>query len=114
MITLALIMALIQVESSGRDCVTGDGGRAIGCLQLHAAYVADAAQYAGEEWTHTDAYDRQKSIEIFSAYMARYATQQRLGREVTAQDIARIHNGGPNGHKRASTVKYWDKVKKEL
>jgi hypothetical protein len=114
MITLALIMALIQVESSGRDCVTGDEGRAIGCLQLHAAYVADAAQYAGEDWTHVDAYDRQTSIEIVSAYMARYATERRLGREVTAQDIARIHNGGPNGYKRAATVKYWEKVKKEL
>ena len=114
MITLALIMALIQVESSGRDCVTGDGGRAIGCLQLHAAYVADAAQYSGEDWTHVDAYDRQTSIEIVSAYMARYATERRLGREVTAQDIARIHNGGPNGYKRAATVKYWEKVRKEL
>ena len=27
---------------------------------------------------------------------------------------ARIHNGGPNGHKKESTKAYWLKVKKEL
>jgi hypothetical protein len=28
--------------------------------------------------------------------------------------LARIHNGGPKGYKKTATVKYWNKVKKEL
>jgi hypothetical protein len=46
--------------------------------------------------------------------MARYATQKRLGRSPTYEDIARIHNGGPSGHKKSATDGYWLKVKKEL
>jgi soluble lytic murein transglycosylase-like protein len=44
---MTLILALIAVESSGNDNAIGDGGLAYGCLQLHACYVADAAEYAG-------------------------------------------------------------------
>lgn len=111
---IALIMILINVESSGNDLEVGDGGRAYGCLQMHAGYVQDAAEYAGEDWKHKDAFCRETSIDIFLAYMARYATYERLGRAVTAEDVARIHNGGPNGWKKKSTDAYWHKVRKEL
>ena len=46
--------------------------------------------------------------------MKRYATEARLGHKPTVQDIARIHNGGPNGYKLAATVGYWNLVKAEL
>ena len=111
---ITLILALVAVESSGNDHAIGDNGAAYGCLQLHAAYVADAAEYAGEDWTHEDAFDRETSIEIVVAYMSRYATEKRLGRPVTIEDIARIHNGGPNGYKKNATIKYWKKVQAEL
>ncbi len=107
-------MALIAVESSGIDNRIGDGGKAFGCLQLHKSYVADASEHAGLDWTHDDAFDRVESVQIFAAYMERYATPERLGRAVTAEDIARIHNGGPNGWRRDSTRKYWSKVEAEL
>lgn len=38
--------------------------------------------------------------------MARYAVERRLGRAVTPVDIARIHNGGPNGYKKKATLGY--------
>ena len=63
---------------------------------------------------HEDAFDRETSIDIFLAYMARYATYERLGRAVTAEDVARIHNGGPNGWKKQSTEKYWKNVQTKL
>ena len=107
-----LILILIQVESSGNDLAIGDGGEAYGCLQMHSAYVRDAAEYANEDWVHEDAFDRETAMKIFAAYMARYATEKRLGRPVTAEDIARIHNGGLYGYKRSSTDPYWKKVKK--
>ena len=47
-------------------------------------------------------------------YMRRYATPARLGRPVTQEDVARIHNGGPNGYKNPATKQYWEKVKRYL
>ena len=46
--------------------------------------------------------------------MKRYANDDRLGRYATAEDIARIHNGGPNGYKKDATDSYWNKVKSKL
>ncbi len=111
---MTLILALITVESSGNDQAIGDNGLAYGALQIHASYAADAAEFAGKDWKHEDAFDREKSIDMFLAYMSRYATEKRIGRPVTIQDIARIHNGGPNGYKKEATLVYWEKVKKEL
>ena len=105
---------MIQVESSGNDNAIGDNGASWGCLQLQSAYVQDAAEHAGEDWVHEDAFDRITAMKITLAYLARYATEERLGRPVTAQDIARIHNGGLNGYKKQATEKYWVKVKAEL
>jgi|TARA_R110002050_G_scaffold120923_2_gene239221 hypothetical protein len=105
-----LILVLILIESNGDDSAVGDNGKAYGCLQLHAEYVADAAEYAGIGWSHEDAFDPDTAIEIFTAYMSRYATPKRLGRIATAEDIARIHNGGPNGYKKKSTKAYWNKI----
>jgi len=111
---ITLILAIIAVESSGNDLAVGDNGDACGCRQIHACYVQDASEYAKKEWNHLDAFDRDTSIEIFIAYMSRYATEDRLGRPVTIEDIARIHNGGPNGYKKDATIKYWKKVEAEL
>jgi len=111
MTLISLILILIQVESAGDDLAIGDNGLAYGCLQMHKAYVQDASEYAGKDWKHEDAFDRETSIDIFIAYASRYATEDRIGRPVTVQDIARIHNGGPNGWKKESTKAYWQKVR---
>lgn len=108
---ITLILFLIQVESGGNDLAIGDNGLAYGCLQMHESYVQDAAEYAGKDWVHEDAFCRETSIDIFIAYASKYATEKRIGRPVTIQDIARIHNGGPKGWKKKSTKKYWEKVK---
>ena len=78
---------------------------------MQEAYVQDAAEFAGQKWVHIDALDELTTVRIFRAYMDRYATEERLGRPVTFEDIARIHNGGPNGYKKKSTLRYWEKVK---
>lgn len=114
MIPFKLILAIIAIESGGNDLAVGDGGNAFGCLQIWECYVTDANQYAGSTFTHRDAFSREASIAMFQAYMARYANERRLGRPVTAEDIARIHNGGPNGYRKPATERYWQKVKAEL
>ena len=111
---LLFLKALALVESGGNPEAIGDGGDSWGMYQLQAAYVQDAAQFAGENWTHEDAFNPVLARKIVRAYMARYATQKRLGRKPTYQDIARIHNGGPAGWRKPVTLPYWLKVKKEL
>ena len=49
------------------------------------------------------------SEEIIRAYMCRYATQARLGRSPTYEDMARIYNGGPNGYADGGTLEYWQR-----
>ena len=111
---LLFLKALALVESGGNPQAIGDGGDSWGMYQLQAAYVQDAAQFAGENWTHEDAFNPVLARKIVRAYMARYATQKRLGRKPTYQDIARIHNGGPAGWRKPVTLPYWLKVEKEL
>ncbi|MDP6249404.1 MAG: hypothetical protein QGH26_01040 [Candidatus Pacebacteria bacterium] len=55
-----------------------------------------------------------RSIAICREYIDYYAIERRIGREPTLQDMARIWNGGPNGYKKPSTKKYWEKVKEVL
>ena len=54
------------------------------------------------------------SERVIQAYMDRYATERRLGHPATNEDIARIHNGGPNGYRMCSTLKYWRNVEAYL
>ena len=46
--------------------------------------------------------------------MKHYATEARLGHPPTNEDLARIHNGGPDGYKKPATVGYWQKVQSHL
>ena len=106
-----MVNAIHQVETNGRlGPILGDGGNALGPLQIHKAYHQDS----NVPGPYSRCADFDYSVRVFKAYMARYATKKRLGREPTEQDMARIHNGGPNGYKRNSTLNYWSKVKKEL
>lgn len=109
-----LLIAMIIVESGGNKDAVGDDGKSFGCLQMTKAYVEDAAKHADEGWTHKDAFDIKTAFKIFNAYIDKYATKDRIGRVITPEDIARIHNGGPNGWKKKSTEKYWEKVKEVM
>ena len=56
---------------------------------------------------------------VIESYMGRYANANRLGRQATYEDIARIHNGGPSAWNPSSsqyraTDVYWSKVMRAL
>ena len=111
--TLLQIMAvLIVIETGGHpdpDNAIGDNGKAWGILQMHA-YVKDAAEYANVPWTHADAFDSSKATEIFVAYMNRYATEERKPAGMSYEEfVVRMHNGGPLGWSKKSTISYWEK-----
>ena len=115
----AFLMAVMRVDSSGNDNAVGDNGASHGPLQIQKACVIDANEWRKARGLSQfrfpqDCYDRQKAEQIMLSYLHRYATENRLGKRPTIEDYARIWNGGPNGYKIQATVKYWNKVKKEL
>ena len=115
----------IQKVESGTLCdpetAIGDGGRSIGPLQIMEAYYDDAVKQNPSLTSDNRTWkncmgpgSREYSREVGCAYMERYATERRLGHSPTCEDIARIHNGGPNGFKKAATKKYWEQVRINL
>ena len=109
-----LIPALEQVESKGDPKAIGDKGKAFGILQIWEVVIIDVNRAKGTSYVHADAFDPVKARAICRAYLSIYCTERRLGRKPTMEDAARIWNGGPNGHKKAATEKYWQKVKAAL
>lgn len=103
-----LIAALITVESGGRDNAIGDGGAAIGALQIHKSVVVDVNRIAGTSYTHQQMTNRIAARKVCEIYLTRYAGGK------TNEEAARIWNGGPNGHHKSATVGYWNKVRKHL
>ena len=97
-------------QHSFRCC---DGGNAI-VYQIWESYWKDATEFSNLGGKYRDCFVPEYVDRVVRCYMKRYATPRRLGREATMQDIARIHNGGPNGYKKQATLKYWKKVEKIL
>ena len=97
--------ALHVVETSGRTGpIIGDGGRALGPLQIHRGYHA-AARIGGD---YSRCADLDYSRRVVTAYLQRYAPQAWASGDVVT--LARIHNGGPRGASKPVTVSYGDKV----
>jgi hypothetical protein len=103
-----LISALIMVESSNNDLAIGDQGRAIGCLQIHKAVVADVNKFTGSHYRHQDMTNRAQARAVCEAYLKAY------GKGCTTEQLARRWNGGPTGDRKSATEAYWAKVKKQL
>jgi len=101
----ALIAAMMLIESGGNAGAIGDGGRALGCLQIRACVIADVNKYYGATYMHEDALDLAKAARICRLYIEAYAPPG-----AGLETMARIWNGGPNGPNKESTRKYWHKV----
>lgn len=108
-----LIPLLIQVESSGNPNAIGDGGKAVGCLQIHPVVVEDVNRIYQTKYTEKDRLNKAKSMSICRLYLKYYGTRYQLntGKKADIEVLARIWNGGPDGWKKQSTVKYWKKAK---
>ena len=105
-----LLPAMAWVESRNNPNCIGDDGDAIGIYQIHYAYWQDAVEHdktiGGK---YEDCFKPKYAEKIVRAYMDRYAPEN-----ATFEQLARIHNGGPSGHNRNSTIKYWKKIQKRL
>jgi len=115
MIPVQLIFALCAVESNHNPRAIGDGGKAVGVLQITPICVDDVNRIckAGvsstpRAFTMDDRYDPDASKLMCQIYLDHYASRHSL------EGMARIWNGGPNGANDLSTIPYWKKVRAVL
>ena len=99
-----LLDAIAVVESRDDPAAVGDGGRALGVYQIHRSYWADGTELLGVAWKYREARDPQKARQVVRAYLSHY------GHGKSLLDMARIHNGGPQGHRKAATLAYARKI----
>ena len=98
--------ALHQVETSGRTgAILGDGGRSLGPLQCSRAAFADSRVPGRYEQVADLAFARR----VAEAYLKRYAPRAWASGDV--ETLARVHNGGPAGARKAATLPYAAKVR---
>ena len=103
-----LIAAIIQVESGGDTLAYNSKEDAVGCLQIRPIMVREVNRLLGKDsFTLSDRRSKVKSIQMFN--ILRLHTNN-----PTDEKLARNWNGGYNGHKKQSTIKYWNKVKKQF
>ena len=95
-----LLDAIAQVESNGNATAVGDDGKALGMYQIHRAYWKDGTRLLDVAWEYAHATDPEKARTVVRAYLLHY------GRGKSLLDMARIHNGGPRGHRKQATLKY--------
>jgi len=116
----SLLQAMCAVESNCDGSKVGDGGKAIGPYQIWEIYWTDAVKFDPSiGGNYEDCVGKEYSEKIILAYWQRYANEKRLGRPVTNQDRAKIHNGGPNalkakGKKKKNLDTYWTRVQGKL
>lgn len=118
-----LLSAIAQVESDR-------GATSDNVYQIRVLYVLDvnriasAARRSGAEWigkkrpvpTWFMLSDRKiplMSEMMMTVYWEKYGRRyiEKTGEPVTYEVLARIHNGGPDGWRKPSTIRYWQKVK---
>lgn len=112
----ALLDAIEFVESNANSFAVGDGGKSIGSFQITKEYVDDVNRIYNKRYTHNDRYDRRKSRQMTILYLLHYGRlyERRTNKEATYEVLSRIHNGGPNGMYKDSTIPYWVKVRNRI
>lgn len=97
--------AIRFIESSNRtNPPDGDNGKAIGPYQIHKKYWQDGCAILKVKWPYADARNLVKARVVVRAYIEHY------GKGMGIDSMIRIHNGGPNGWRKKSTLVYLKKV----
>ena len=103
-----LLNAIMAVESNFDSMAYNAKENAAGVLQIRPIMVREVNRLLGEDkYTLKDRWNKAKSIEMFNVIRSHT-------KNATDEMIARNWNGGWNGHKKQSTLKYWEKVKKQF
>jgi soluble lytic murein transglycosylase-like protein len=103
-----LIAAIIQVESGGDTLAYNLKEDAVGCLQIRPIMVREINRLLGKDsFTLSDRWSKVKSIQMFNILRSHL-------KGASDEKIARVWNGGYNGHNKQGTLKYWQKVRNNL
>ena len=107
--TRPMLDAIRTVETAGHADpanAVGDGGKALGPYQIHYGYWLDATERdpALRALGYQSVRDQATAERIVLAYLTRYAPSWDL------RTCARIHNGGPKGHRKPATLGYAKRV----
>jgi len=135
-VTVAPLLATIGwIESRDDDRAVGDNGTSRGRFQIRLAYWSDAIAHAlaigaitheavaAGEWDYLRrVWSRPHCEAVIHWYWDRYAPRALRALESgrgpawlsAAEVLARVHNGGPRGHRKTATLRYWRDVRKEL
>ena len=115
-----IFSSIAWIESTHNPkAVSRDGS--VGIVQIKSVMVKEVnriCQMKGIEkrFTLADRKNKKKSEEMFWIYQKFYNPNINLNdiSEKEMELIARKWNGGPQGHKKKATKKYWNKVNKRI
>ena len=112
---IKLVMLLVMIESGGDSKAVGDGGRAVGALQIHPIMVRECNRLTGSQrWTLDDRLDVTESIRMCTLFLsyqqARY--RQRYGHEPDMVTLGCSWNTGNIFRK--NPERYAKKLKRSL
>ena len=102
-----LLDAIIEVESRGNPQALGRANDR-GILQITPILVQEVNRLSDIKYTHDDAWDEEKSKEMFYVIARHYCPDHDF------EKMARIWNGGPQGYRKSCTQSYWMKVQREM
>ena len=110
--TQRFFSALRKVETGdspngGRHAV-GDHGKSLGPYQIQKRYWRDS----GVRGRYENVRSPQYAERVMTAYWEKYCPKALQRGDY--RTLARIHNGGPTGHRNPTTLRYWKKVRSAL
>ena len=91
------LQAIAQIESSNRPHVVGDGGKALGLFQLHAAVIQDWNQaHPRSQKAHSDALEPRHASEVADWYLHSRIPQilRSLRLPTTTESVLTCYNMG--------------------
>ena len=105
------INAIGHIETLNTDSLIGDSGRAYGRYQIHDICVTASGLKNLLNYQHKDMFDSIKAERVFWAVMGIncHTYAQKYGKYPNLGELARMWNGGPNGHKKQSTLNFLKK-----
>lgn len=102
-----LIEKIWFVESTNRlNPPDGDGGNAVGPLQIHQCVLRDVNERYGTNFVRKDL----RKLETARIVARLYISMWMEGHK--EEIAARIFNGGPRGWRKKSTDTYWERIQK--
>jgi len=108
------LAALVAVESGGDLRAYNAAEQAAGPYQIRPIYLQDVNRIRKLQglspFAAQDRYDLEKATQMVVTYLSWYGRPSRLHHLASYADLARIHNGGPNGWKKESTRNYAERV----